>query len=153
MQPGSAKNNVLCNKYGSYFRINEHYKNLVDYAESEYIRRSLAESTIRRNRSGAASFLWFMECHGATELKTITPELVFQYYNSPAKKTNGKGLTPRLRTFLEACIPYDEECKNVFLLLPLPPSGRENIQYITDEEGDAFLNALTDMANGLSYLT
>ena len=151
--PGRAKNNVLCEKHGAYYNINAHYKSLVDYAENEYMRRSLAESTIGRNRSGAASFLWFMECRGATELNMITPMLVYQYYNSPAKKTNGKGLTPRLKTFLEACIPYDEECKKVLLLLSLAPSGRENIQYITDEEGNAFLAALTDMNNGLSYLT
>jgi len=151
--PGNIRNNVLCDKYGAFYKINPQYKSLVEYAEGQYKRRLLAESTLRRNRSGAASFLWFMECNGAPKLSMITSSLIYQYYNSSAKRTNGRGLTPRLKTFLETCIPYDEDCSRVVLLLPLSPSGRENIQYINEEESRAFIAVLTDLSNGLSYLT
>ena len=150
--PGNMKSSVLINHYGAYHKINPEYKALVDYAEGQYILQSLAESTIMRNRSGAASFLWFMESNGAPELRAITSVHVYQYYDSPAKKSNGKGLTPRIRKFLETCIPYDEEARRVMLLLPLAPSGRELIQYVNEDESQAFLSALTDMTNGLSYL-
>jgi len=150
--PCGSRCNPLCNRYGAYHKINPDYRKLVDYAVEQYRCAGQAESSIRRNRSGGASFLWFMECIGATELSMITSSHVYQYYSSSAKKNNGRGLTPRLKKFFETCVPYDEECKRVMLLLPLAPSGRENIQYINDEEGAAFLQALTDMNNGLSYL-
>jgi len=150
--PSNRRVGTLCSIKGAYPMLNDHYKAIVDYAVQQYEQRSLTNISIQRNRSGAANFLLYMQNAGASELKEITTQMVNQYYQSPSKKTNGRGLTPRLKPFFAECIPFDAECGRIIHLLPISPSGRENIQYLNEDESRAILAALSDMENGLTYL-
>ena len=44
-----------------------------------------------------------------------------------------------------------DECGRVLSYVPKIRKTRNNIQYLTDAESDAFCTALEDMRNGLSY--
>ena len=79
----------------------------------------------------------------------IDSSAIHSYYDSPAVRKNGRGLTPKIKSFLQDCISYDADCSRIIKLLPLTPTGRENIQYITEEESSAFVDALSDMSNAL----
>ena len=146
-----CNSNALCKPRAAYSKLNDEYRSLVDFSEDQRIRRSLSRSSIIGNRSAASNFLLYMQNLGLSALKMIDSSAVYSYYNSSAVRSNGRGLTPKIKSFLQDCISYDGECNRIIMLLPLAPTGRENIQYITDEESTSFVDALTDMRNGLSY--
>ena len=146
-----SNSNALCTPRTAYSKLNDEYRSLVDFSEDQCIRRSLSSSSIIGNRSAASNFLLYMQNLGISTLNMIDSSAVYSYYDSSAVRTNGRGLTPKIKRFLQDCISYDAECSRIIMLLPLAPTGRENIQYITDEESYSFVDALSDMSNGLSY--
>ena len=147
----TSNSNALCKPRTAYEKLNDGYKTLVDFSEDQRIQRSLSSSSIIGNRSAASNFLLYMQNLGLQSLKMIDSSAIHSYYDSPAVRKNSRRLTPKIKSFLQDCISYDADCSRIIKLLPLTPTGRENIQYITEEESSAFVDALSDMSNNLSY--
>lgn len=143
--------NALCLRDNAYEHLSSEYRGIVDFAINQYEQKSLKQSTILGIKSAASSFLLYIQKAGAYRLELIDSYLAFSYFQSEAVRVNGKGVSLKLRKFFKDCIPYSEECRRIMFLIPLAPSGRRNIQYITEEEGLAFISALTDLENGLSF--
>lgn len=134
----------------SYSKLNQPFKDIVDFGCSVQTGRGLKESSVRRARFEAVSFFLAMQSRGCQCIEDISEESIISYLRADTSN-NGRTKLPGLSLFMRDCIPQNPyEFRRVYGLLPIKYGSRKTVQFLTIEESSAFQNALEDMENSLS---
>jgi len=125
---------------------------LIDYHSTVERKRGKKESSIRTESKNAAAFLLSLQKIGFSKLDDITEEAVMSVFVSPGgEPLKGHSHRKCISAFFKVCIPLNQDaCRKVLSLLPATREARKNIQYLTPQETQYFLDAMDDMSNSLT---
>ena len=129
----------------AYHRLCPGFAEVVDLYRSGAAVRGMAGSTIADGSSLASTFLLAMQGRGRSSLSEVTEEDVLAWSRS-------RGLTGdagrRLRRILGSGLgALSAEAARVAELVPTPPAGRRNIDYLRPDELEAIREVLRDEAS------
>ncbi len=115
-------------------------------------KRGLKQSTVHKNRSEISLLLYSLQIAGEDSLSKITECGVVSFFYKDGKYLYGYSTASSIAIFLKDAMEYaPDECGRVLSFVPKIRKSRNNIQYLTDAESDAFCTTLEDVQNGLSY--
>jgi integrase len=137
---------------GAYPKLVAEFRSLIDYHSTVERKRGKKESSIRTESTNAAAFLLSLQEIGFSKLDDITEQAVMSVFLSPGGEPL-KGHTHRkcISAFFKVCIPLNQDaCRKVLSFLPATREARKNIQYLTPQETQYFLDAMDDMSNSLT---
>lgn len=137
---------------GAYPKLVAEFRSLIDYHSTVERKRGKKESSIRTESQNAAAFLLSLQKAGISKLDDIAEEVVMSVFVSPEgallkSHANRKCIS----AFLKVCTPLNPNaCKKALSFLPTTREARKNIQYLTPQEAQYFLDAMDDMLNSLT---
>ena len=103
----------------SYSKLNQPFKDIVDFGCSVQAGRGLKESSVRRARFEAVSFFLAMQSRGCQCIEDISEESIISYLRVDTSN-NGRTKLPGLSLFMRDCIPQNPyEFRRVYGLLPI----------------------------------
>jgi integrase len=138
---------------GSYQYLTQEFKRVIDtYREYEERQATKKATTIRKESSNAASFLYQLQCSGISTLKSITPkDISAVFLNDDGTLRRSYGYKNIIATVFKANIPANPELFSQLIgYLPNLRRNRKNIQYLTNEEVVKIKRVLVDSESGLS---
>lgn len=137
---------------GAYPKLAPEFRSLIDYYRMAERGRGKKESSICTEYQNAAAFLLTLQRAGISKLDDITEEAVMPMFVSPeGKQLKSHSNRKCISAVLKACIPLNPDaCKKVLSFLPATKVVRKNIQYLTRQETQDFLNTIDDMSNTLT---
>jgi len=144
--------NPLCLRPSAYSNLNYEFRSLVDFGCQVEEKRGLKQSTVHKNRSEISLLLYSLQIAGEDSLSKITECGVVSFFYKDGKYLYGYSTASSIAIFLKDAMEYaPDECGRVLSFVPKIRKSRNNIQYLTDAESDAFCTTLEDVQNGLSY--
>ena len=144
--------NPLCLRASAYSALNQEFKMLVDFGCEIEEKRGLKQTTIHKRRSEMGLLLYSLQIAGEDSLSKISEYGVISFFYKDGEYLRGYTAASSIAVFLKDAMEYaPSDCSRVLSYVPKIRKGRNNIQYLTDSESDAFCRALEDGQNGLSY--
>jgi integrase len=137
---------------GAYPKLVAEFRSLIDYHSTVERKRGKKESSIRTESKNAAAFLLSLQKIGFSKLDDITEEAVMSVFVSPdGELLKGNAHRKCISAFFKVCTPLNQDaCRKVLSFLPATKAARKNIQYLTPQETQYFLDAMDDMSNSLT---
>ncbi|CAA7600834.1 Phage integrase family [Acididesulfobacillus acetoxydans] len=137
---------------GAYPKLVAEFRSLIDYHSTVERKRGKKESSIRTESQNAAAFLLSLQETGISKLDDIAEEVVMSVFVSPeGERLKSHANRNCISAFLKVCTPLNPNaCKKVLSFLPATREARKNIQYLTPQETQYFLDAMDDMTNSLT---
>lgn len=137
---------------GAYPKLAPEFRSLIDYYCIAAQERGKKESSINTESKNASAFLFFLQSAGISRLDDITEEAVMPMFVSPdGKQLKSCSYSKFISTVLKACIPLNPDaCRKVLSFIPATKEVKKNIQYLTPQETQNFLNTIDDMSNTLT---
>jgi integrase len=137
---------------GSYPMLVAEFRSLIDYYSTEERKRGKKESTICKVAYNAASFLLSLQEAGIRKLEDITGEAVISLFvSSDGEPPKSHEHRTCISAVLKVYTPLSPDaCRKVLTFLPATRRVKKNIQYLTAQEKQDFLDALEDMSNSLT---
>ena len=137
---------------GAYPKLAAEFRSLIDYHSIMERKRGKKESSIRTESQNAAAFLLSLQKVGISKLDDITEEAVMSVFLSPdGEPLKSHANRKCISAFFKICIPLNPNvCRKVLSFLPATREARKNIQYLTPQEAQYFLDAMDDMSNSLT---
>lgn len=125
---------------------------LVDFGCQNEEKRGLKQPTIRTKRSDISLLLYTLQMSGEDSLSKISECGVASFFYKDGKRLRGYSTSSNIAIFLKNAMEYaPDDCSRILSYVPKIRKTRNNIQYLTDSESDAFCKALEDGRNELSY--
>ena len=144
--------NPLCLRNSAYINLNAEFKEIVDFGCQIEEMRGLSQSTIRKKRSEISSLLYSLQTIGENALSKISEEGVLSFFYKDDVFLHGHYTASSIAAFLKDAINYEpNECSRILSYIPKIRKRRNNIQYLTESECEAFCCALEDAKNDLSF--
>ncbi len=144
--------NPLCLRQNAYSRLNYEFKAFVDFGCQNEEKRGLNPSTIRKKRSEISLLLYSLQVAGEDSLSKITEHSVALFFYKDGVFLHGHSTASSIAIFLKDVMDYaPDDCSRILTYIPKIRKTRNNIQYLTDSESNAFCRALEDIQNELSY--
>lgn len=144
--------NPLCLRPSAYSNLKHAFRSLVDFGCQVEEKRGSKQSTVHKNRSEISLLLYSLQIAGEDSLSKITERGAVSFFYIDGKYLYGYSTASSIAIFLKDAMEYAlDECGRVLSYVPKIRKTRNNIQYLTDAESDAFCTALEDVRNGLSY--
>lgn len=137
---------------GAYPKLVAEFRSLIDYHSTVEKKRGKKESSIRTESQNAAAFLLSLQEVGISKLDDITEEAVMSVFVSPkGEPLKSHANRKCISTVLKVCTPLNPDaCRKASSFLPATRESRKNIQYLTPQEAQYFLDAMDDMPNSLT---
>lgn len=137
---------------GAYPKLVAEFKSLIDYHSTIERKRGKRDSSIRTESQNAASFLLSLQEIGFSKLDDITEKAVMSVFvSSGGEPLKGHSHRKCISAFFKVCIPSNQDaCRKVLSFLPATREAPKNIQYLTPQEIQYFLDAMEDMSNSLT---
>lgn len=137
---------------GSYPKLSAEFRSLIDYHSTAERKRGKKESSIRTESQNAAAFLLSLQRAGISKLDDITEEAVMSVFvSSDGEPLKSHANRKCISAVLKVCTPLNPNaCRKVLSFLPATRETRKNIQYLTSQETQYFLDAMDDMSNSLT---
>ena len=144
--------NPLCLRPSAYSNLNHEFKTLVDYGCQIEENRGLKQQTIYKKRSEISLLFYSLQIAGEDSLSKITECSVASFFYKDGRYLRGHSTASSITAFLKDTMEYaPDDCRRILSYVPKIRKTRNNIQYLTESESDAFCKALEDERNGLSY--
>jgi integrase len=139
-------------KKGAYTKLEAVFKSLIDYFLQIELGRGVEKTTATSWKNQASCFLAFLQEAGTNRLSDVKEETVLSFFvSSDMKPIRGSGYCWTIARFLKTCLPLDAEgCQKALSFIPVLRRTRKNIQYLTEDEQQRILDALSDMSNALT---
>jgi integrase len=137
---------------GAYPKLAAEFRLLIDYYSTAERKRGKKESSIRTESQNAASFLLSLQRAGISKLDDTTEEAVMSVFVSPeGEPLKSHANRKCISVVLKVCTPLNPNaCRKALSFLPATRQVRKNIQYLTPQETQYFLDAMDDMSNSLT---
>ena len=137
---------------GAYPKLVAEFRSLIDYHSTVERKRGKKESSIRTESQNAAAFLLSLQEVGISKLDDITEEAVMSVFVSPkGERLKSHANRKCISTVLKVCTHLNPDaCRKVLFFLPATREARKNIQYLTPQEAQYFLDVMDDMSNSLT---
>lgn len=137
---------------GAYPKLVAEFRSLVDYHSTVERKRGKKDSSIHTESKNAAAFLLSLQKIGFNKLDDITEEAVVSVFVSPdGEPLKGHAHRKCISAFFKICMSLNQDaCRKVLSFLPLTRGARKNIQYLTPQETQYFLDTMDDMSNSLT---
>lgn len=129
---------------GSFATLEDEYKQLLEYYKTTASQGHLKPSTVHRQATNTASFLYKLQNFGCHSLADITEDIVLRTLT----KENGEpayscSYTGQLRAVFRECIPWNNACRDILVYIPSQRKQRKNIQFFSATERDALAEAIS----------
>ena len=137
---------------GAYPKLAPEFRSLIDYHSTTERKRGRKESSILTKSQNAAAFLLSLQRSGISKLDDITEEAVMSVFVSPdGEPLKSHSNRKCISAVLKVCTPLNPNaCRKALSFLPATREARKNIQYLTPQETQYFLDAMDDMSNSLT---
>lgn len=135
----------------SYTKLNMEYKQLYEDFKTQTC-KGLKSSTVTSYKTKISSFLYELQCKGATTLSKVTEKDVQTcFFTDGIRKRTGT-ISATIRRFLKILSDSgNEEATRILAYIPNLRIARKNIDYLTDVEVTKIRQALEDNESSLSY--
>ena len=119
----------------SFATLEDEYKQLLEYYKTTASQGHLKPSTVHRQATNTASFLYKLQNFGCHSLADITEDIVLRTLT----KENGEpayscSYTGQLRAVFRECIPWNNACRDILAYIPSQRKQRKNIQFFSATE-------------------
>lgn len=149
--PGEKKTGSLCLNRSSYEKLNEEYKNLVDFYSDVLSEKKLKESTCYSALHKSSSFLFDLQSYGEEHLSDVTEEGVIHCFYRDGVHIRGASCSTKIRNMFISCEGFDANCIRIASYVPMLRHARKNIQYLNPEEICSLRSVIDDEDSDLSY--
>jgi len=128
------------------------FKMLIEHFRAEEQKRGLKHSSVSTELSKVVPFLTFLQNNGIDQLEKIKEETVMSFFLSPdLKPLKSVSYRSCVAAFIKACTPINPDaCRRVLSFIPKSRQKRKNIQYLNEQEAQAYLDTMDDKSNALT---
>ena len=134
----SSSSGFLLQSKASYNKLSYYYKNLVDYAVSQYrTKKTFSDNAISRLKSESSIFCLHFQNKGFSSLEEIKDQKnIFDYFYDGTHESRDPSHRRHIMHFLEACHEICPACDFIIAVLPSVPRRKKNYDYLKQEERD-----------------
>ena len=134
----------------AYTKLSSEYKQLYEDFETQTC-KGLKSSTVASYRTKISSFLYELQCKGATSLSDVTEKDVLTcFFADGVRKRSGSLCANIIRFFKILSESGNEEATRILAYIPNLRIARKNIDYLTDGEAAKIRQVLEDSNYSLS---
>ena len=139
---------------GAYSKLLPQYKSIVDwYINYQNIAGTLSTSSVLRTAGIASTFFYCMQSKGYLALSEVKENDVISFFIKDGIPRYEASMRYKLSEFLKTVSEEYAVCAKLADWLPFIRVTRKNIQYLTEEEVQAFKNVCLDDDSNLSLQT
>ena len=138
---------ILGSQYGTYTKLNNYYREVIDYCFEFYKHSNLKASTIQNRISGASNIFHYFQTLGYESFSNIEENTVVSYFVRDSKPLFSSSRRRSLHSILIAASSKYPECVLIASWIPCIKYSRKNIQYLTDIERDKLISSCENSDN------